>query len=54
MSLTQAQSAKANKTAYEELGLQVATLLAGISNVIQKAPVDRLLSIRGNLEDVLQ
>jgi hypothetical protein len=54
MSLTWTQSAKANKAAYEELGLRIATLLAGISNVVQKAPADRLPSIRGNLEDVIR
>jgi hypothetical protein len=40
--------------AYEELGLRIAALLAGISNVVQKAPEERLPNIRANLEDVIR
>jgi hypothetical protein len=47
------QSAKANRAAYEELGLRIAALLAGISNVVQKALPDRLSSVQSNIQDVI-
>jgi hypothetical protein len=52
--LTFIQTAKANREAYGELGLRIAALLAGISNVVQKAPTDRLPMIQGNIEDVIR
>jgi hypothetical protein len=48
------QNAKANQIAYEELGIRIAALLAGISNVVQKTPQNRLLSTQANIEDVLR
>jgi hypothetical protein len=52
--LTRNQGAKANRAAYDELGLRIVALLAGISNVVQKAPGNRFPSIHANLEDVIQ
>jgi hypothetical protein len=52
--LIQVQNAKDNKEAYEALGLRMASLLAGISNIVQKAPENRLPLVKSNLGEVIR
>jgi hypothetical protein len=52
--LCQKQHMKNNRKSYEELAVRVARLLAAIADVLQKAKLEKLNGMEGNVSHLLQ